>query len=104
MSVYCPQATAGEVIVDARFVATTAWARYEAMWLPLLCAWDARPDEPALAAPLDVAIVWLAHLSRPSSYAQVPPPCRSKPGCTRGLHPCIPQAPLSNEAVPCMPC
>jgi hypothetical protein len=65
------QATAGDVVVDAQFVRVAAWSRYEAMWLPLLCAWDGR-DEMPLAAPLDVAIVWLAHLSRPGEYAQVP--------------------------------
>ena len=65
------KATAGDVVIDGRFTLATAWARYEAMWLPLLCAWDAARDETPPAAPLDAAVVWLAHLSRPAQYAQV---------------------------------
>ncbi len=69
--IHAAQATAGDVLIDAGYTRRTGWLRYEALWLPLLAAWDPARDEVPLAAPLDVAVVWLAHLSRPAEYAQV---------------------------------
>ena len=77
----CAQATAGDVITDSSFTLGTAWWRYESLWLPLLCAWDPARDEAPPAAPLDVALVWLAHLSRPAEYAKVR--CASLLKCMR---------------------
>ena len=66
-----PQATAGNVVIDARFTRLNGGVRYESLWLPLLSAWDPARDEVPPAAPVDIAVVWLAHLSRPGEYARV---------------------------------
>ncbi len=41
--------------------------RYKTHWLPLL---NARPSDPDLIPPLDVAFVWLCHRLAPEAYAR----------------------------------
>ena len=48
----------------------SAWRRYESLWLPLMGAYKPVDTKAPLAAPADVAMVWLAHLSS-ESYLQV---------------------------------
>ena len=57
--------------------------RYEHCWLPLLqrTASSRFGDVRKLAAPLDVAWVWLVHLLHPLDYAKV----RDDPCCTPAL-------------------
>ena len=52
--------------------------RYETLWLPLLAK---HPEEVDLAAPLDVAWVWLMHSLAPSKYGA---DVRDMTGCTAG--------------------
>ena len=46
----------------------SAWRRYESCWLPLLGMYNPVDNKAPLAAPADVALIWLAHATTPTYF------------------------------------